>query len=185
MSMERDFVEAPSQMLEEWVWDYDTVSQFATNDNDEVIPRELMDKMVRARHFGEASGIARQLFYANLSLSYYSLDPDSFELLPLYRELETKYSPYPYVPGTHFYNKFGHLNGYSSNYYIYQWSKSISTAMLNRFREEGLRNPAVANDYRQKVLAPGGSRHAGDMVEDFLGKPYSTSAYKDYLNQLN
>ena len=185
MSMERDFVEAPSQMLEEWVWDYDTVSRFATNDAGEPIPQELMDKMVRARHFGEAAGIARQIFYANLSLNYYSREPDSFELLPLMKELEARYSPYPHVPGTHFYNKFGHLNGYSSNYYIYQWSMSISTALMERFREEGLRNRKLADDYRQKVLAPGGSRHARDMVEDFIGKPYSTQAYKDYLKTLN
>ena len=183
--MERDFVEAPSQMLEEWVWDYDTVSQFATNDKGEVIPRALMEKMVRARHFGEASGIARQLFYANVSLSYYDRDPSSFELLPLFKELEAQYSPYPHVPGTHFYNKFGHLNGYSSNYYTYQWSKSISTALMGRFRAEGLRNTAVSNDYREKILAPGGSRHAADMVADFLDKPFTTAAYKDYLNRLN
>ena len=89
------------------------------------------------------------------------------------------------MEGTHFFNKFGHLNGYSSNYYIYQWSKSISTALMQRFAEEGLRNRELALEYREKVLAPGGSRHARDMVEDFIGKPYSTDAYKNYLETLN
>lgn len=185
MSMERDFVEAPSQMLEEWVWDYDTVSRFAVNDAGQTIPRSLMDKMVKARHFGEAAGTARQIYYANLSLNYYSRDPASFELLPLMKDIEKRYSPYPHMEGTHFFNKFGHLNGYSSNYYIYQWSKSISTAMMERFRAQGLRNPKVAKDYRDKVLAPGGSRHARDMVEDFIGRPYTTEAYKKYLETLH
>jgi len=184
MTMERDFVEAPSQMLEEWVWDYDTLKRFARNDAGETIPRELVDKMNRARNFGEAAGTAAQIFYANLSLNYYNRDPDSFELLPLMEELQAKYSPYPYVPGTHFYNNFSHLNGYSSNYYIYQWSKAISVDLLSRFRAEGLRNTRVAQQYRASVLAPGGSKPAAELVRDFLGRDFSSSAYTDYLKDL-
>ena len=185
MTMERDFVEAPSQMLEEWVWDYDTLRHFASNDAGEVIPEELVQKMVRARHFGEAADTSQQIFYANLALSYYDRDPGSFELLPLLKEMQARYSPYPYVPGTRFYNNFGHLNGYSSNYYIYQWSKAISTDMFSRFLDEGMKNTALAREYRDKVLGPGGSKPAADMVEDFLGRPFSVEAYRDYLDNLN
>ena len=92
------------------------------------------EKMNAARHFGEAAGTAQQIFYSNLSLHYYSREPDSFELLPLMVELQEKYSPYPYIPGTHFYNNFNHLHSYSSNYYIYQWSRAISTALFSRRR---------------------------------------------------
>jgi Zn-dependent oligopeptidase len=185
MSMERDFVEAPSQMLEEWVWDYDTLRTFAINDDGEVIPQELVEKMVRARNFGEAVGTAQQIFYSNLSLNYYSREPDSFELLPLMEELQEKYSPYPYIPGTNFYNNFNHLNGYSSNYYIYQWSKAISTALFTRFQEEGMSNPDVARDYRKKILSAGGSKPAAQLVKDFLGEEFSADAYINYLQQLN
>jgi thimet oligopeptidase len=184
MSMERDFVEAPSQMLEQWVWDYDTLRRFAVNDQGETIPEELVQRMNRSRHFGEAAGIAGQLFYANLSLNYYNRDPGSFELLPLLQELQARYSPLPYVEGTHFYNSFGHLNGYSSNYYIYQWSQAIATDLFSRFRAEGLRNSRTAMDYRRKVLAPGGAKPAADAVADFLGRPFSTEAYRVYLGEL-
>ena len=184
MSMERDFVEAPSQMLEEWVWDYDTLSHFARNAQGETIPRQLVEKMNRSRHFGEAAGTAGQLFYANLSLNYYQREPDSFELLPLLQQLQAQYSPVPYVEGTHFYNNFGHLNGYSSNYYIYQWSRAISTDMFSQFRKAGPAQPATANAYRHKVLAPGGSKPAADAVADFLGRPFSTRAYREYVDQL-
>ena len=185
MSMERDFVEAPSQMLEEWVWDYQTLSGFASNAEGQVIPVELVEKMNRARHFGEAAGTAGQIFYANLSLNYYNRNPGSFELLPLLIELQAQYSPFPYVAGTHFYNNFGHLNGYSSNYYIYQWSQAIATDLFSEFLAQGLQNKATARAYRQKVLAAAGSKPALDMVADFLGRPFSTGAYTEYLNQLN
>ena len=185
MSMERDFVEAPSQMLEQWVWDYNTLRSFASNDAGEVIPAALVEKMNRARHFGEAAGTAGQIFYANLSLNYYNRNPGSFQLLPLLVELQAQYSPFPYVEGTHFYNNFGHLNGYSSNYYIYQWSRAISTDMFGEFQTEGLRDSATARDYRDKVLGPGGSKPARELVADFLGRPFSSQAYTDYLGRLN
>lgn len=185
MSMEDDFVEAPSQMLEEWVWDYNTLRRYASNDEGQVIPAELVAKMNRARHFGEAAGTSRQIFYANLSLNYYNRNPQSFQLLPLLKELQALYSPFPYVEGTHFYNNFGHLYGYSSNYYIYQWSRAISTDLFSEFRAKGLSNNATARIYRQKVLAPGGSKPALELISDFLGRPFSTEAYTDYLNQLN
>jgi thimet oligopeptidase len=177
MSMERDFVEAPSQMLEEWIWDYDTLSQFAINEQGETIPKELVDKMVRARYFGRATGTATQIYYANLSLNFYNRDPESFDLDELMKELEARYAAYPHLPGTHFYANFGHLNGYSSNYYTYQWSLAIATDLFSRFEEAGLRNTEVANDYRRTVLQAAGSKPASDFVADFLGREFSTDAY--------
>lgn len=184
MSMERDFVEAPSQMLEEWIWDYDTIKTFATNSAGDAIPRALVDKMVRARDFGMATGTATQIYYANLSLNYYNREPDSFELTPLMLELSETFSPFPHVDGTHFYANFGHLNGYSSNYYTYQWSLAIATDLFSRFKQEGMRNLDVASAYRQKVLGAAGSKPAATFVEDFLGRPFSPDAYIDKLKSL-
>ena len=95
-----------------------------------------------------------------------------------------RYSPLPYVEGTHFYNSFGHLNGYSSNYYIYQWSQAIATDLFGLFEADGLRDTATAREYRKKVLAPGGSKPAAEAVADFLGRPFSTQAYRVYLGKL-
>ncbi|NKB99080.1 MAG: tetraacyldisaccharide 4'-kinase [Pseudomonadales bacterium] len=184
MSMERDFVEAPSQMLEEWIWDYDTLKNFALNENGEVIPEALVEKMNRARNFGQASATATQIYYARVSLDYYTRPPESFDLDELMLELAAEYSPYPYVEGTHFYANFGHLYGYSSNYYTYQWSLAIATDLFSRFEEEGLRNAQTARDYRQRVLGAAGSKPAGEFVGDFLGREFSSDAYIEWLRSL-
>ena len=184
MSMERDFVEAPSQMLEEWIWDLETLQKFATNANGEPIPTELVAKMNRARNFTKAMGTAQQLFYANISLAFYSTPPQDLDLLLTLQDLQSKYSPFPYVQDTYFYNNFGHLNGYSSNYYIYQWSLAIATDMFTRFEKEGIRNQDVARQYRQLILGAAGSKPATQFIEEFLGRPFSTKAYIDQLNNL-
>jgi thimet oligopeptidase len=181
MSMERDFVEAPSQMLEEWVWDYDTLKLFAKNEAGEVIPKELVDKMKRARNFGQAIGTATQIYYANLSLNYYSRDPQSLDLMAVMRELSDRFNPYPFVEGTAFYCNFGHLNGYSSNYYTYQWSLAIATDMFSVFQKKGMRNPEVAQAYRDLVLSSGGSKPARDAVALFLEREFSPDAYINKL----
>ncbi|MCP4076427.1 MAG: Zn-dependent oligopeptidase [Gammaproteobacteria bacterium] len=177
MGVERDFVEAPSQMLEEWVWDYDTLKTFAKNQQGEVIPKTLVVKMNKARNFGKATSTASQLYLANLSLSFYDRDPDSFDLKTLTQQLSAEFSPYPFMEGSCFYCNFGHLRGYTSNYYTYQWSLAIATDMFSRFQKEGMHNSQVAREYREKVLAPGSSKSARLTVTDFLGREFSTEAY--------
>ena len=100
------------------------------------------------------------------------------------RDLQEKYSPYPYANGTYFYNNFGHLNGYSSNYYIYQWSLAIATDLFSRFKDEGLNNAEVSKEYRTKILGSAGSKPADEFIEDFLGRPFSTDAYIELLTNL-
>ena len=181
MSMERDFVEAPSQMLEEWVWDYDTLKSFAVNSKGEVIPKSLVDKMIRARDFGKAISTASQIFIANLSLNYYNRDPKQIELMPVLKEMYDTYSPYPFVEGTAFYANFGHLYGYSSDYYMYQWSLAIASDLFSRFEEKGMRNKQVAKEYRNKVLGAGGSMPAAGFVKGFLGREWSSDVYINSL----
>ncbi|MCP4414359.1 MAG: Zn-dependent oligopeptidase [Gammaproteobacteria bacterium] len=183
MSMERDFVEAPSQMLEEWIWDYDTLKSFAVNHEGKVIPKLLVDKMVRARDFGKAIATATQIFYANLSLNYYSQDPKQLDLMSVLRDISDTYNPYPFVEGTAFYANFGHLYGYSSDYYTYQWSLAIATDLFSRFKEKGMRNKQVSKEYRAKILGVGGSKPATEFVEDFLGRKLSIDAYINSLKQ--
>jgi thimet oligopeptidase len=76
---------------------------------------------------------------------------------------------------------FGHLNGYSSGYYTYMWSLVIAKDLFSAFDPEDLFAPEVAHRYRDLVLAPGGSRDAADLVEDFLGRPYTFDAYAAWL----
>lgn len=174
---ELDFVEAPSQMLEEWVWDAETLATFARNANGEVIPPALVKKMVKARDFGKAMWTKHQLFYAALSLGFYNQDPATFDLDQKMAAIQAAYSPFGYVDNTYFYTSFGHLNGYSSLYYTYMWSLVIAADMHSEFVKKGLRNRELAQHYRETVLAPGGKQDAAQLVEDFLGRPYSFDAF--------
>lgn len=174
---EWDFVEAPSQMLEEWVWDAETLATFARNDKGEVIPPALVKKMVAARDFGRGMWTKHQLFYAALSLGVYNGDPAALELNKVMADVQSKYSPFGYVDDTFFYASFGHLNGYSSIYYTYMWSLVIAADMHSEFAAKGLRNAELAQHYRNTVLEPGGTKDAADLVKDFLGRPYSFDAF--------
>ena len=89
-------------------------------------------------------------------------------------------SPVQPLRGLHPYAGFGHLTGYGSCYYTYQWSLVIARDLLSAFGGD-LMDPAVAARYREQILEPGGSRDASDLVESFLGRPYSFDAYREWL----
>ncbi|MDH3350953.1 MAG: Zn-dependent oligopeptidase [Gammaproteobacteria bacterium] len=181
ITSEWDFVEAPSQMLQEWVWDYETVSQFARNAAGEALPAELHASMVAERDFGLGMGTRRQLSYAALSLAMYNRDPAEIDFDSLSEEITREFTKFEPLEGTHTWSAFGHLNGYSAIYYTYQWSLAIATDMFTQFKAAGLRNVEVAGAYRDKVLASGGSRPAEEMVTDFLGREISFEPYADRL----
>ncbi len=180
---ERDFVEAPSQMLEEWVWDADTLKRFAKNAEGETIPDELIAQMNAGRKFGKALWTRHQMFYAALSLNFYNQDPANLNMTEVMKELQSNYSPYGYVEDTYFYNSFGHLYGYSAIYYTYMWSLVIASDMFSEFEKNGLRNTDVAQRYRDTVLAPGGTKDAADLVKDFLGREYSFETFANKLSK--
>lgn len=182
INTEWDFVEAPSQMLQEWVWDYDTIEPFARNSEGEPIPRDLLDRMIAARDFGLGLGTRRQLSYAALSMALYNRSPEGLDVKALSDEILARYTAFEPMPEGNFYASFGHLNGYSAIYYTYQWSLAIATDMLTRFEEEGLRNVETAGEYRDMVLAQGGAKPAADLVTDFLGREISFKPYADRLS---
>lgn len=185
IATEWDFVEAPSQMLQEWVWDYETISRFAKDSDGEVIPEELLNKMIAARDFGLGIATRRQLSLAAMSLNIYNQDPADVDLDELIPRMSREYTHYEAIPDTHFYTAFGHLNGYSAIYYTYQWSLAIATDMFTRFEEQGLRNVEVAGAYRDIVLGSGGTKPAAELVTEFLGRDISFKPYADRLSGKN
>jgi len=182
VATEQDFVEAPSQMFEEWAWSYETLQRFAKDPDGKTIPEDLVKRMLKARKFGEGTGTAQQMLYAAISLGFHQADPAKLDQLKMVKELQAKYTPFAYVEGTKFHTSFGHLNGYSSMYYTYQWSLVIAKDMLTGFAKTGLMSTDVAHRYRDMVLAPGGSKDAADLVKDFLGRPYDFKAFEAYLS---
>ena len=80
-------------------------------------------------------------------------------------------------------DSFSHVAGYGASYFTYRWSKVIADDLFTRFAKEGLRNKKTAADYRRLVLAPGGTKPAAELVQDFLGRPISIDAYKADLSK--
>ncbi|MBM4343504.1 MAG: Zn-dependent oligopeptidase [Deltaproteobacteria bacterium] len=183
VATEWDFVEAPSQIFEEWAKDYGTLQAFATNDKAEPLPEDLVKRLVAADEFGKGLWVRHQMFYAGLSLGMHHRDPKGLDQDALVAEVQSRYSPYKAVADTHMQASFGHLNGYSAIYYTYMWSMVIAKDMFSRFAKEGIGNPAVAMRYRKLVLEPGGSKDAADLVADFLGRPYDFKSYEAWLNK--
>jgi thimet oligopeptidase len=179
-NLQWDFIEAPSQLLEEWTWDYDTLKGFASNAKGEPIPEELVKKMNAGRRFGEPGQWKGQLAYAAVSMNYYNRKPD-FDLKSMYDQQISRYSLFPPVPDTHAYASFGHLDGYSAIYYTYVWSKAIALDLFTKFKTAGIRDKATAIQYRKQVLEPGGSEDANVLIQNFLGRPLSLEAFKDEL----
>lgn len=177
ITTEWDFVEAPSQMLEEWVYDYDTLSRFARDAKGNPIPRELVAKMNAARYFDLGIADMRQLALANISLRLHQGKAPA-DIGAEVKRLDAQYNLLPLMEGSQFQDAFGHLTEYSAIYYTYRWSKVIADDMFTQFAARGLRDRATADRYRRVVLQPGGSKPAAQMVEEFLGRPISLDAYK-------
>ena len=181
--LENDFIEAPSQMFEEWPQDPAILKLFARHyKTNEPIPADLAEKAKAADKFGRALDVRTQMFYASVSLDFYNRDPQGLDTDKLVSQLQAKYTPFQFVEGTHMQTAFGHLNGYSAIYYTYMWSLVIAKDMFTEFKQDGLLNPQVAAKYRNTVLGASGTEPAAEMVHNFLGRPYSFQAYADWLN---
>ena len=179
---EQDFVEAPSQMLEEWMRDPGVLQTFAREvKTGKPIPTAMVKQLRAADEFGKGVDVRQQMFYAATSLHLYDRDPRGIELTPFVADIQSRYSPFPYVPGTTFYTAFGHLNGYSAVYYTYMWSKVIAKDMFTAFKSAGMFDPATARRYRKDVLEPGGGKPAAELVADVLGRPYDFRADEAWL----
>jgi thimet oligopeptidase len=184
ISLEQDFIEAPSQMLEEWAWDATTLQTFAKHyQTDEPIPAALVRQMKRAKEFGKGLHVRRQMLYAKLSLSIHERDPQEVDTDAIVRSLTKQFMPFPYVEGTHFQTAFGHLDGYSAMYYTYMWSLVIAKDLFSKFDRSRMLAPSVARQYGETILAPGGSRPAAEIVKDFLGRHFNFAAYQAWLDE--
>jgi len=180
---EWDFVEAPSQMLEDWAFDYGTLRKFAVHEaTGKPMPRALAEKMREAESVGKGIWQRTQLYYAMLSLRYHELPaPARADLSALCRTERGKYSPFEALPGTHLQASFGHLNGYSAIYYTYLWSRAIAEDILSPFKKHGRYDRTTAKKYVEEILARGGSRDARDLLRAFLGREWNLDAFRKWL----
>jgi thimet oligopeptidase len=175
-NVERDFVEAPSQIMQHWVWRVDVLRRFARHyQTGEAIPEELVDQLVAARNLNKGLTQLRQMQYGFWDQEMHG-GPDR-DLDAIY-ERGTRVALLPPHEGTFAMSGFGHLmGGYDAAYYGYMWSEVFGDDMFSRFEEEGVTNPEVGMAYRRAVLERGGTVDPDQMLVEFLGREPNNQAF--------
>lgn len=173
-----DFVEAPSQMLENFVWQPSVLKQISSNwKTGQPLPDDLINALVRSRYVDDAYDYTGQIFYSEVDLAYHSSGPH-VDTTALWDKLETQLQPLPPVAGIHPQAGFGHLmGGYDAGYYGYLWSKVYAQDLFTAFLQGGLENPAVGMRYRKDILEPAQTYDPDVEVEHFLGRPMNPNAF--------
>jgi thimet oligopeptidase len=174
---EWDFVEAPSQIMQHWVWQPDVLARFARHyKTGEPIPRELVERMARSRYLNVGLRAARQVFFGRVDLALHATT-DEPDLEAAMRD-SWAVTQLPYPEDTFMLAGFGHvMGGYDAGYYGYLWAEVIGDDMWGRFLEEGVTSPEVGAAYRRAILEPNGSMTGDDLVAGFLGRPASIETY--------
>jgi len=181
---EGDFIEVPSQMLEEFFRDEKLLQSFAKHyQTGETLPSEIIRKMKLAGAFGRADWVRSQLYYTTLSIDLHDQNPADLDLDLTTRQLYQSLQPWTWLEGNRMYASFGHLTGYSSNYYTYAFDKVIALDFFYQFDLNDLLGCEAGSRYRKLVLEQGGSKPGRQMVRDFLGRDEEFEAFSKWLNE--
>lgn len=169
-----DFVELPSQIMENWVLEKDCLDLFAYHyETGEKIPADLVDKIKASGKFLEGMGTMRQLTFALLDMAYHSRDPKTITDVAAFESKETdKTSLFPKIPGTSMSTAFSHIfaGGYSAGYYSYKWAEVLDADAFEFFQTSGIFNREVANKFREFILEKGGTEHPMELYKRFRGQ---------------
>ncbi len=179
----RDFVEAPSQMLENFVWDPVVLASLSGHykDHSKKLPKELLDKMLAARNADVGLINLRQLLFGIVDMAYHGAHPPA-DTTKLYARVAADVSLIPTTPGTHPEASFGHLmGGYDAGYYGYLWSDVYAQDMFSVFKADGVLSPAVGRRYRTEILEKGSSRDEMDSLKAFLGRAPSEEPFLEKI----
>jgi Zn-dependent oligopeptidase len=181
-SVEWDFVEAPSQMLENWCWDRETLKRISSHyETGESLPEDLIERLVKTEMFLAGLNNLRQVFYGLFDMKIHSIDPSGLwePIRKVYAKLRAEITLIPQPEDVCPAASFGHImGGYDAGYYGYLWSKVFSSDMFaSRFRAEGLQNPKTGLHFRQEILTPGGSRDGMESIIAFLGRETNKDAF--------
>ena len=177
----QDFAEAPSQMLEDWVYDKKVLKVFQeVCPTCKPVPDELVDKARAARDFGKGMQVARQQLYAAYDLALHG--PAAPDPMETWQKMEAA-TTLGYVQGTSFPSGFAHIaGGYGAGYYGYLWSQAVAADLRTAFLGDKL-DPKVGGRFRATVLAEGAEKPPHEIVKDFLGREPSSQAFFEYLKK--
>jgi thimet oligopeptidase len=179
-SVSRDFVEAPSQIFENWVWNYESLKLFAKHyKTGEVLPEELFNKMLASKNVGSGLANTQQVLYGMIDFTLHDkYDPVGTKTTTdVVKELQNQITLYPYLDGTTMQASFGHLMGYAAGYYGYLWSLVYAQDMFSIFEKNGVMDVKTGLRYRDIILANGGSHDELEMVKEFLGREPNQDAF--------
>jgi len=177
-NVNRDFVEAPSQMLENWVWEPQALAKLSGHylDKSKPLPADLVQKMVAAKLHNSGVLYLRQASFATLDMEYHTLAPaDSTEV---YARAMRDVMGIPIQEGTYPEASFGHLmGGYDAGYYGYLYSEVYAADMYTRFAANGLMDQTTGRAYRDLILSPGGTQSPFSLITKFLGREPTNDAF--------
>ena len=172
-SVYRDFVELPSQVLENWCFEKECLDLFAFHyETGEVIPNELVEKIKESSNFREASGIMRQLTFGMLDMAYHTVNPDEITDIKAFEHKQTERTQLmPTNDYSCFSASFSHIfaGGYSAGYYSYKWAEVLDADAFEYFKENGIFNREIGEKFKTCVLSKGGTKHPMELYKDFRG----------------
>ncbi|MBI5622353.1 MAG: Zn-dependent oligopeptidase [Elusimicrobia bacterium] len=178
----RDFVEAPSQLMENWVWQEEVMERLSGHyeDRSRKLPKETLKAMIAARQLGSGLRNLRQILYGTADLAYHS--GPCKDTTAAWRAIHDRVTLFKLPEGVLPQASFGHLmGGYESSYYGYLWAEVFSADMFTRFQREGLFNAKTGADYRRLILEPGGGLDEAGQVRAFLGRAPNEAAFLETL----
>jgi thimet oligopeptidase len=178
----RDFVEAPSQMLENWVWQPGILQRLSSHvETGEPLPPETIKLMTGLKRASTGVFWTRQAFLATWDLTLHGPTAE-VDANALWFELMPRLTPLPPTPGTMPPASFMPvMGGYDANYYGYLWSRVYAQDMFSVFMQEGIDNPTVGRRFRERVLEPGGMQEPDALFRAFTGRPVSYDAFFEEL----
>lgn len=178
----QDFVEAPSQMLENWVWQPDVLNMISGHylDHSQKLPKTLLDQMLAAKNFGQGIAYTKQLLYALFDMKIHTVSTanSKVDVTQTYDQLYSDIVGDQPIAGGHFPQTFGHLmGGYDAGYYGYLWSEVYAQDMFSIFESGGLLSPEIGGKYRSSILERGNMADSIDNLEEFLGRKSNPDAF--------
>jgi peptidyl-dipeptidase Dcp len=176
----RDFVELPSQLMENWLTETEWLQQFAVHYNTaEPIPDQLVDQLVNARNFQAGYNSARQLNFAVLDMAWHtSMKTFNGKVVEFEREHTQKTKFLPEVEGSCISTSFGHIfgGGYAAGYYSYKWAEVLDADAFSLFKEKGIFDKELAQKFRKEVLERGGTADPNLLYQNFRGREANIGA---------
>ncbi len=184
-SVPRDFVELPSQILENWGYEPEYLNSFAKHyQTGEPIPAELIEKIVAAKNYLAGYGQVRQLHFGYIDMNWHSLTSvPEMSVIEFEQNVLAPYATLPAVENTGFSTSFSHIfsGGYSAGYYSYKWAEVLEADAFSLFKEKGIFNPEVAKSFRDNILSKGGSDEASVLYRNFRGRDPEPQALMEKL----